>query len=176
MFRSHQTVPLEPRNPPCIHTRELVAGDSPPNNASVVQLAVTPAGVRVLLAGDIEPLAQAVLHRAEPDLQVQVVKVPHHGSAYQDEEFLRSLHARVALVSVGADNDYGHPAARTLDLLRGTGAITLRTDTGGDLAVAVQHGQLRAAARSGSGGGPGRTPVAADTSTPGGLRRSRRHS
>jgi len=152
---------------------ELVAGDSPPNNASVVQLAVTPAGVRVLLAGDIEPLAQAVLHRAEPDLQVQVVKVPHHGSAYQDEEFLRSLHARVALVSVGADNDYGHPAARTLDLLRGTGAITLRTDTGGDLAVAVQHGQLRAAARSGSGGGPGRVPASAGTA-PAAAHRGRR--
>jgi competence protein ComEC len=141
----------------------LLAGDSPPNNASVVLLAVTPAGLSVLLAGDVEPLAQSVLHRAEPDLRVTVLKVPHHGSSYQDEDFLRSLHARVALVSVGADNDYGHPAARTLDMLRGTGATTLRTDTGGDLAVAVHGGRLRAAARSGSGGGAGRPgPVPAD--------------
>jgi competence protein ComEC len=139
----------------------LVAGDSPPNNASVVLDLRTPAGLRLLLSGDVEPIAQAVIHRAEPDLRTDVLKVPHHGSSYQDDEFLRSLHAKVALISVGADNDYGHPAARTLDLLRGAGATTLRTDTGGDLAVAVQDGRLRAAARSGSGGGPGRPPAGA---------------
>jgi competence protein ComEC len=144
----------------------LLAGDSPPNNASVVLSAVTPAGLRVLLSGDVEPPAQAVIHRAEPDLRVDVLKVPHHGSSYQDDEFLRSLHARVALVSVGADNDYGHPAERTLAMLRGTGARTLRTDTGGDLAVAVQDGQLRAAARSGSGGGSGRMPGVAGMAAP----------
>jgi competence protein ComEC len=141
----------------------LLAGDSPPNNASVVLLVVTPAGLSLLLAGDIEPLAQSVLHQAEPDLRVDVLKVPHHGSAYQDAEFLRSLRARIALVSVGADNDYGHPAARTLDMLRHSGATTLRTDTGGDLAVAVQAGRLRAATRTGEGGGPGRLPATAAT-------------
>jgi competence protein ComEC len=151
----------------------LLAGDSPPNNASVVLRAVTPAGLSLLLAGDIEPLAQAVLHRAEPDLRAQVLKVPHHGSSHQDDEFLRSLQAKVALVSVGADNGYGHPAQRTLDLLRGIGATTLRTDTGGDLAVAVQDGRLRVAARSGSGGGPGRVPAAAGT-TPAAEHRRRR--
>jgi competence protein ComEC len=156
----------------------LLAGDSPPNNASVVLYAVTPAGLRLLLSGDVEPPAQAVIHAAEPELRVDVLKVPHHGSAYQDDDFLRSLHARVALVSVGADNDYGHPAARTLDLLRGTGAVTLRTDTGGDLAVAVQDGQLRAAARSGSGGGatsspPGRPSPPAHPDT---ARSRRRHA
>jgi len=150
----------------------LLAGNSPPNNASVVLLAVNPAGLSLLLAGDIEPLAQEVLHQAEPDLRVHVLKVPHHGSAYQDERFLRSLHAKVALVSVGADNDYGHPAARTLDLLRGSGATTLRTDTGGDLAVAVQDGRLRAAARSGSGGGPGRRPGQVRADSTGEVRRS----
>jgi competence protein ComEC len=139
----------------------LVAGQSPPNNASVVLYAVTPSGLRVLLSGDVEPPAQAVIHATEPDLRVDVLKVPHHGSSYQDDEFLRSLHARVALVSVGADNDYGHPAERTLAMLRGTGALTLRTDTGGDLAVAEQDGDIRAAARSGRGDGPGRVPAAA---------------
>jgi competence protein ComEC len=139
----------------------LVAGNSPPNNASVVLDVTTPAGLRLLLSGDVEPIAQAVIHQAEPDLRADVLKVPHHGSAYQDDEFLRSLHAKVALVSVGADNDYGHPAARTLDLLHGAGVTTLRTDTGGDLAVAVQDGRLHAAARSGSGGGPGRIPAGA---------------
>jgi hypothetical protein len=48
-----------------------------------------------------------------------------------------------------------------LDLLHGAGVTTLRTDTGGDLAVAVQDGRLRAVARSGSGGGPGRLPAGA---------------
>jgi competence protein ComEC len=151
----------------------LVAGNSPPNNASVVLDVTTAAGLRLLLSGDVEPIAQAVIHQAEPHLRADVLKVPHHGSAYQDDAFLRSLHARVALVSVGADNDYGHPAGRTLDLLRGTGATTLRTDTGGDLAVAVQEDRLRAAARSGSGGGPGRVPATART-TPAAEHRRRR--
>ena len=86
------------------------------NEASVVLLAEV-AGVRLLLTGDIEPVGQAALARALPGLRVDVLKVPHHGSRYQDHDWLASLGARYAVVSVGADNDYGHPAAETLDAL-----------------------------------------------------------
>ena len=89
------------------------------NEASVVLLAEV-AGVRLLLAGDIEPVGQAALARRLPGLQVDVLKVPHHGSRYQDLAFLDSLGARIAVVSVGADNDYGHPAEATLDDLAAT--------------------------------------------------------
>ncbi len=113
------------------------------NNASVVLLAQV-RGVRLLLAGDIEPEGQAVLARLLPGLRVDVLKVPHHGSRYQDLGFLLSLGARLALVSVGADNDYGHPSPATLDPLAATGARVLRTDLAGDLAVVVRDGRLAA--------------------------------
>jgi competence protein ComEC len=64
-----------------------------------------------------------------------VLKVPHHGSAYQAPELLRALRPRVALVSVGAGNDYGHPAPGTLRALVAAGAVVGRTDRDGDLAV-----------------------------------------
>jgi competence protein ComEC len=113
------------------------------NDASVVLL-VEVAGVRVLLTGDVEPEAQQALARAWPGLQVDVLKVPHHGSRYQDADFLTGLGARLALVSAGADNDYGHPAPETLGLLREAGADVLRTDQDGDIAVVEEGGDLAA--------------------------------
>ena len=99
-------------------------------------------GIRLLLTGDVEPHGQAALSRSWPDLRVDVLKVPHHGSRYQDEHWLLGLGARVALVSVGADNDYGHPAAEALDPLAAAGTRVLRTDRGGDLAVVVDGTSL----------------------------------
>ena len=111
------------------------------NDASVVLLAEI-RGVRLLLTGDIEPSAQAAIARTLPGLQVDVLKVPHHGSRYQDLGFLTSLGASIDLISVGADNDYGHPAASTIDALAATGALVRRTDESGDLAVVLRDGEL----------------------------------
>ena len=105
-------------------------------------------GVRMLLPGDVEPEAQAALRRDVPGLTVDVLKVPHHGSRFQDGAWLTGLAPRVALVSVGADNDYGHPAPETTALLESAGAVVRRTDVGGDLAVVVDDGRLRVDARS----------------------------
>ena len=63
------------------------------------------------------------------------IKVPHHGSRYQDVDWLRSLHPAAAVVSVGADNDYGHPDAELLDALSGDGVVVARTDQDGAVAV-----------------------------------------
>lgn len=114
-------------------------GESAPNNASVVLLAEV-AGVRVLLTGDVEPSAQARLARDLPGLQVDVLKVPHHGSRHQDVGWLTSLGAAVALVSVGEDNDYGHPAPDLLSALDGAGVQVWRTDRSGDLLVVARDG------------------------------------
>ena len=116
------------------------------NNASVVLLAEV-RGVRLLLCGDIEPEGQAALARSLPGLRVDVLKVPHHGSRYQDLDLLASLGARLALVSVGADNDYGHPAEPTRAALAGAGARVLRTDLDGDRVVVERGGRLSADTR-----------------------------
>lgn len=111
------------------------------NNASLVLL-VDVSGVRILMAGDMEPAAQQRLHAALPDLRADVLKVPHHGSRYQDPALLDGLGARLAVVSVGRDNDYGHPAAPTLALLRRAGMRVERTDEQGDIAVTLRSGGL----------------------------------
>ncbi len=116
-------------------------GESAPNNASVVLLAEV-GGVRILLTGDVEPSAQDALERTLAGLRVDVLKVPHHGSRHQDLPWLTSLGAGVALVSVGADNDYGHPAGDLLAGLAATGADVWRTDTSGDVVVVVRHGEV----------------------------------
>ncbi|MCW2854070.1 MAG: internalization-related competence protein ComEC/Rec2, partial [Nocardioides sp.] len=114
---------------------QVGAGDgSRANDASVVLL-VEVRGVRLLLTGDLEPEGQAALAGTLAGLDVDVLKVPHHGSRYQDLDFLTSLDAEVALVSVGADNDYGHPADVVVDALAADGSEVRRTDTDGDVLV-----------------------------------------
>jgi competence protein ComEC len=101
----------------------------------------------VLLTGDVEPSAQAAIAREVPGLHVDVLKVPHHGSRHQQTGWLTSLGARVALVSVGADNDYGHPAPDLLEVLADAGMRVWRTDLAGDVAVVVREGGVAVAAR-----------------------------
>ncbi|PWI43078.1 ComEC/Rec2 family competence protein [Streptomyces sp. ICBB 8177] len=109
-------------------------GDDP-NDASVAML-VRAGGLTVILLGDLEPDAQRELLARDPGLpEVDVLKVAHHGSAYQDPDLLRRLRPRLALISVGAGNTYGHPAPRTVTALRAEGAVVLRTDTDGPIAV-----------------------------------------
>ncbi|WP_455680550.1 ComEC/Rec2 family competence protein [Streptomyces olivaceoviridis] len=114
-----------------------------PNDASVALLVRT-GGLRLLLLGDLEPPAQQALVRspAAADLAgVDVLKVAHHGSAYQEPELLRLAAPRVALVSAGAGNPYGHPAPATTAALRAGGAVVLRTDRDGALAVTGTGGR-----------------------------------
>jgi competence protein ComEC len=101
-------------------------------------------GVTFFLGGDVEPEGQQRLAAALPGLRVDVLKVPHHGSRYQDLPFLRSLRARLAVISVGANNDYGHPAPETVAGLAATGERVLRTDRDGSVAVVERHGALTA--------------------------------
>jgi competence protein ComEC len=124
---------------------------SDPNNSSVV-LRVRTRGVTALLTGDVEPVAQRALLAAGEPLAADVLKVAHHGSAAQDRAFLAAVRPRVAVTSVGADNDYGHPAPELLAELRGLGALGLRTDRQGDVALVVRDRQLRAVPR-GTGSG-----------------------
>ncbi|MFE0702684.1 ComEC/Rec2 family competence protein [Streptomyces sp. NPDC058872] len=121
-----------------------------PNDASVTLLVHAAGGVRLLLLGDLEPPAQRALWRAHPDLgPVDVLKVAHHGSAHQDPGLMRRVRPRLALVSAGRDNPYGHPSPRTLAMLRAGGAQVLRTDRDGTVAVLGAEGGLVAVPRGG---------------------------
>lgn len=116
--------------------------ESVENNASVVVLVEDTDGLRMLLTGDLEPSAQRALLATGADLTANVMKVAHHGSAYQDPGVLRASGATLAVVSVGAGNDYGHPSETTLSALRSTGAQIRRTDQTGDIAAGGRRGQV----------------------------------
>ena len=113
----------------------MSGGDgSIPNNGSIVLL-VDDAPLRLLLTGDIEESAQEQVMSAAGSGNVDVVKVPHHGSRAGAPGFAAWASARVALISVGIGNPYGHPADTIIDRWRATGARVCRTDLDGSCAV-----------------------------------------
>lgn len=120
-----------------------------PNDASVVVWAQVN-GVSVLALGDVELAGQHALATAlGGPVVVDVVKVAHHGSAVQDAALAARITARVAVVSVGQGNSYGHPAAATLELYGTRASLVARTDQCGDVVIAagLHSGALRVASQ-----------------------------
>ncbi|MGH3814671.1 MAG: DNA internalization-related competence protein ComEC/Rec2 [Pseudonocardiaceae bacterium] len=141
------------RASPAVGDPEAEADGTTVNNTSVVLRATTPAG-RVLLTGDMELDAQADLLAARTDLRADVLKVPHHGSRYTAEEFFAAVRPRVAIVSVGARNRYGHPSQHVLNALAKVGSRVMRTDLNGDVAVAAGGTGLQVVVRGAAGRDP----------------------
>jgi competence protein ComEC len=142
---------------------EIATAAAAANDLSLV-VRVIRNGVRVLLTGDLGGEAEARIVARGVDLRADVFKVPHHGSADADRAFFAATGARVALVSAGADNTYGHPTARVLDWLAHDGVRVHRTDREGDLAVAGDAGEWGVATR-------GRDPEVTAAAAPDGLLR-----
>lgn len=105
-----------------------------PNDNSVVLRASSADGA-LLLTGDAEVAAQALLLRRPDLLAANVVKMPHHGGDTNDPRFLEAVGAATAVVSVGEDNDYGHPTRSALQQLGA--ARVLRTDVDGTVTVLI---------------------------------------
>jgi competence protein ComEC len=118
------------------------------NNNSLV-LRVERGDHSFLLSGDAETEQQhALLARyGAAGLRCDVLKLPHHGSAFQDPDFLAAVGAGAALVSVAADNGYGHPNPAVLARLANAGVRVMRTDRDGDIAVVADGGRLAVVAR-----------------------------
>lgn len=129
-----------PRNPP--------GSGKDINDASVV-LELHFGARDMLLPGDAEEeidpqlLAAGLAQRLGP--QLDVLKVAHHGSrTATTQALLDALHPRIALISVGADNDYGHPAPETIARLQGSGAQVFRTDLDGSIEISTNGTDLLA--------------------------------
>ncbi len=101
---------------------------------------------RGLLTGDAE---QAALENVVAQAgDIDFLKVGHHGSADAvSDAQMRILRPELALVSVGADNDYGHPTQSTLSVLERGGARVLRTDQLGDITLGFEEGRICVAAQ-----------------------------
>ncbi len=106
-----------------------VSGLRDANEASAIVL-VRVGRVRMLLVGDAERGEEHwLLAHERRFLDADVLKVGHHGSSTSTTpEFLSAVSPRVALVSVGAGNSYGHPSASVMRRLAAAGAQVLRTD------------------------------------------------
>ena len=106
------------------------------NDASIVLLGSFE-GRHFLLAGDAEAAIEAeLLSRGLPT--VDLLKAGHHGSRTSTTDGLvATTRPRVAAVSVGAKNDYGHPSREVLARLKDAGAAVLRTDQVGTIDVAL---------------------------------------
>jgi competence protein ComEC len=108
--------------------------ESDANNDSIVVL-LSLGEDTVLLTGDAEVPVQEWLLEEGLLTDVDVLKVPHHGGGTSTPELFEAVHAEVALVSVGVDNEYGHPDPAMLDALEASGARVWRTDLGGTITV-----------------------------------------
>ncbi|WIY83593.1 ComEC/Rec2 family competence protein [Propionimicrobium sp. PCR01-08-3] len=110
--------------------------DSGANDASVTGIIDT-GEMRVLVTGDLEVAGQQAALDSGADLRVDVLVVPHHGSSKQDVQFIEATQARIALIQVGENNGYGHPASSTLSMLNHAGVEVFRTDEQGAIAVSA---------------------------------------
>jgi competence protein ComEC len=88
----------------------------------------------VLLSGDAEKEAEREMlsENGQDELRAEVLKIGHHGSRNSTTpEFLAAVKPRLAIISVGEDNPYGHPNAELLERLASAGVRVLRTDRDG---------------------------------------------
>jgi len=89
-----------------------------------------------LFTGDLEAQGLLRLRDTGWPLSCTVLKVPHHGSNNSvTEELLSVARPSLAVISVGADNRFGHPTEQTLTRLEQAGIQVLRTDTSGTIEV-----------------------------------------
>ena len=108
----------------------------PPDDGRILDLLVT---------GDVEAESAVKLLARNPWLAyrpVDVLKVAHHGARNGGTALFEALEPPLALVSVGADNDYGHPAPATLRALAEHGSMVARTDELGTVGVGLRDGVL----------------------------------
>jgi len=102
------------------------------NNSSLVFRA-TINGFRTLFLGDAD---SGFLKKITTDWQADILKVSHHGSKNgTSPELLKLINPQIALIGVGRDNKYNHPADTVINLLNDLGVKIFRTDESGDIGI-----------------------------------------
>ena len=89
-----------------------------------------------LFTGDMTAKAEKELIADGADVKCDVLKVGHHGSSGSScYQFLYEAEPKLAVISCGRDNDYGHPHEETLSRLRDAGVTVYRTDELGSIVI-----------------------------------------
>jgi competence protein ComEC len=132
---------LAPSEPLFSHTRDDL-------NANSVVLRIdhhaVGGDVRILFEGDAEEVTERRLLEDRGSLHADVLKVAHHGSEHATgDAFLDAVGPRLAVISCGAGNEFGHPHAQTLRRLEAHHVAIARTDLEGDVTVTSDDHGLR---------------------------------
>lgn len=105
------------------------------NDASLV-LMVRYGSFRLLLMGDAEAEAEHDIIRRGLDVRASVLKIGHHGSKTStSDRWCHAVQPKIALISVGKENTYGHPSRQVLERLQRIGSRVLRTDRNGAITI-----------------------------------------
>lgn len=114
---------------------ESLAGQAPQNiNDSSIVSRLVYGQTTLLLTGDIEAGEEEQLLADEAPVSAKALKISHHGSdSGTGEAFLSRVKPEIAIISVGADNNFGHPNRRILKRLERIGASVYRTDQQGTI-------------------------------------------
>ena len=117
------------------------------NDTSLV-LKLESQGLSVLFTGDIgNKIEKSLLGKYASDLNVDILKVAHHGSKYSSSpEFLKIAAPKLAIIEVGK-NSYGHPTSEVLSRLANIGSQVFRTDLNGTLKLILKEGKIYAFAQ-----------------------------
>ena len=110
-------------------------------NESSLVLFATINGVKWLFTGDVGERGEKEIIEKFPNLHVDILKVGHHGSKTSSSEaLLEAVNARIAVISAGVNNRYGHPHQEVLDALQSNSMTVLRTDLHGDISYKYLFG------------------------------------
>lgn len=137
-------------------------------NDNSIGIRVTHGALDVLLTGDSEENERAWWVKTCPELlrDCDVLKLAHHGSHNgTDAAWLDLVRPRVAVVSLGEGNSYGHPHAETLELLERKGIPLLRTDQRGTITIRSDGRRWSVDRPSGGGEVASRAPSDSRTRT-----------
>ena len=123
--------------------RGAMKGMSENNRCAVTRLDY--GKVSMLFTGDLETDGENVLLKSDAKLRATVLKVGHHGSrGASSAAFLKRVAPRVAVISCGRFNPYGHPAPDALARLKDVGAEVFRTDRDGEIDLSCDTETCRA--------------------------------
>jgi beta-lactamase superfamily II metal-dependent hydrolase len=123
----------------------LISGSRSDANANSVVFRLVYRELSFLFVGDAEEdTEERLLRSAGSKLRSSVLKVAHHGSAYaSSSEFLSHVRPKLAVLSYGKNNVYGHPAPATVQRLEREGAHLLKTGQDGNIVMVTDGSVLQ---------------------------------
>lgn len=135
---------IEPIWPAGQYVKNIDAEDKNENNMVYM---IYCKDMKIMITGDLSELDEINMieyYKGTDKLNCDILKVGHHGSKTStSEEFLDALKPQIAVISVGANNMYGHPNQVTLDKLVARGIEIYRTDLNGAVGIDIRRSGVK---------------------------------